>query len=319
LSRPFGLACDNIDSMQLVDAKGQIQTLSSSENTDLFWACRGGGNGSFGIATEFRIHTHSVPQVSVFGMGWQLGMSDAIKVMRAWQDWLPTATKNVTCIMAVRKASSNALDLHVAGQSIGLETELKSELQRLAKLAGIAAHSLSTSTMSFLQAVKHFSGSSDYESIYMKAKSDYVTQASNDQGAGALMQSLLNLPVGAVAALCDSYGGAVNQVAKEATAFVHRAPTIFSIQHYSQWGVGNATPDQIKLITAQHLKSMRDYYASLRPYMSGGCYVNYCDLDLGPGYAEAYWGSNLPRLVGIKMAFDPNNVFNHAQSVPTKL
>lgn len=65
---------------------------------------------------------------------------------------------------------------------------------------------------------------------------------------------------------------------------------------------------------------MRQFYTSLRPYMSGGAmsggaYVNYCDLDL-PDYGTAYWGENLPRLKRVKTAFDPHNVFRHAQSVP---
>ena len=63
------------------------------------------------------------------------------------------------------------------------------------------------------------------------------------------------------------------------------------------------------------IDDMRQFYASLRPYMSGGAYVNYCDLDL-PDYATAYWGENLPRLKQIKAAFDPGNVFRHAQSIP---
>src|SRR5579872_7346166 len=49
---------------------------------------------------------------------------------------------------------------------------------------------------------------------------------------------------------------------------------------------------------------------------SAASVVNYCDLDLGEGYAKAYWGGNLPKLMKIKAAFDPNNVFRHAQSVP---
>jgi FAD/FMN-containing dehydrogenase len=54
----------------------------------------------------------------------------------------------------------------------------------------------------------------------------------------------------------------------------------------------------------------------MRPFVSGGCYVNYCVLDLGNGYAKAYWGDNLPRLMKIKAEVDPKNIFKHAQSVP---
>jgi FAD/FMN-containing dehydrogenase len=55
--------------------------------------------------------------------------------------------------------------------------------------------------------------------------------------------------------------------------------------------------------------------AAMRPYVSGAAYVNYCDLDL-TDYPNAYWGQNLPRLKQIKSAFDPDNIFKHAQSVP---
>jgi FAD/FMN-containing dehydrogenase len=54
----------------------------------------------------------------------------------------------------------------------------------------------------------------------------------------------------------------------------------------------------------------------MRPYVSGASYVNYCDLDLGDDCAKAYWGDNLTRLMKIKAACDPNNIFRHAQSVP---
>jgi FAD/FMN-containing dehydrogenase len=62
---------------------------------------------------------------------------------------------------------------------------------------------------------------------------------------------------------------------------------------------------------------MSKFYGSLRPYMSGGAYVNYRDLELRD-FAAAYWGANLPRLKQIKAAFDPSDVFHHAQSVPLR-
>jgi hypothetical protein len=47
---------------------------------------------------------------------------------------------------------------------------------------------------------------------------------------------------------------------------------------------------------------MRTLYIPMRPYVSGAAYVDYCDLDLdlGDGYAKAYWADNLPRLMQIK-------------------
>jgi hypothetical protein len=141
----------------------------------------------------------------------------------------------------------------------------------------------------------------------MKAKSDYVTEAMTEQGILTLLDGLVKAP-GEIAVLCDTYGGAINKVAADATAFVHRANTKYVMQYYMQWDSASATNANIAM--------MRTLYASMRPFVSGGCYVNYCDLDLGDGYAQAYWGDNLPRLTKIKAQFDPKNIFKHAQSVP---
>jgi hypothetical protein len=141
----------------------------------------------------------------------------------------------------------------------------------------------------------------------MKAKSDYVTEAMTEQGILTLLNGLVKAP-GEIAVLCDTYGGAINKVAADATAFVHRANTKYVMQYYMQWDSASATNANIAM--------MRTLYASMRPFVSGGCYVNYCDLDLGDGYAKAYWGDNLARLMKIKAEVDPKNMFKHAQSVP---
>jgi hypothetical protein len=141
----------------------------------------------------------------------------------------------------------------------------------------------------------------------MKGKSDYVTAAMTDEGISTLLNGLLKAP-GEIAVLCDSYGGAINKIASDATAFVHRATTKYSIQYYMQWE-SPATSDA-------SIAMMRTLYASMRPFVSGGSYVNYCDLDLGDRYAKAYWGDNLPRLTKIKNQVDPKNIFRYAQSVP---
>ena len=63
LAHKYGLACDNLLSVDLVTAEGQVLKASATENTDLFWGVRGGG-GNFGIVTAFEFRLHPVgPQV----------------------------------------------------------------------------------------------------------------------------------------------------------------------------------------------------------------------------------------------------------------
>ena len=141
----------------------------------------------------------------------------------------------------------------------------------------------------------------------MKGKSDFVIDPMTDQGILTLLNGLQNAP-GEIAVLCDTYGGAINKIASDATAFAHRGNTRYSIQYYMQWTDPAASDANIAM--------MRTLYTSMRSHVSGGAYVNYCDLDLGESYAKAYWGDNLPRLMKIKAGVDPKNIFKHAQSVP---
>jgi FAD binding domain/Berberine and berberine like len=309
LGRPFGLACDSILSMEVVDASGQILKVSEQDNPDLFWALRGGGNGSFGVVTNFNFRTSAVNMVAKFRMDWNKTPAQGVKVVQAWQQWLENLPPAITGTLHLNKGKAGLINLHLAGLSVQSESKLKVELKRLQTLAG-AADKLTTDTEPFGQAAEDFNGGRNepaYTSILMKGKSDYVTEPMTDQGILTLLSGLQKSPV-AMAALCDSYGGAINKVASDATAFVHRGTTRYSIQYVKEWPDPGASDANIA--------AMRTLYESMRPFVSGGCYVNYCDLDLGDGYAKAYWGDNLPRLMKIKAQFDPKNIFRHAQSVP---
>src|SRR6202011_4168609 len=89
--------------------------------------------------------------------------------------------------------------------------------------------------------------------------------------------------------------------------FPRRAGTQYCIQYFSSWLDPADTPS--------HLANVANVYAAMRPYLPGAAYVNYCDLDL-QNFADAYWGANLPRLSAVKKAYDPDNLFQHQQSVP---
>jgi len=306
LSRPLGLACDNIISLKMVDATGNLLTASATENPDLFWAMRGGGNGNFGIVTEFTFRTPEVPTVSDFGITWVRPVDQAVTLALHIQDWLADLAPAVTCTVHFTK-DPGGINVHIAGQSTGTETLLKAELDRLQKSAG-KPNTVYTATRKFIDSARIFTGGeAAYESIFMKAKSDYVVEPMSAEGFTTLMQGLIKSPV-AITALCDSYGGQINKVAVGDTAFVHRGDTRYSIQYYTQWTDAKDTD--------RYLAAIRELYQDMREYVSGGSYVNYCDLDLKPEeYGNAYWGENYPRLRQLKAKYDPKGIFQHVQGI----
>jgi FAD/FMN-containing dehydrogenase len=310
LGRPFGLACDSILSMEMVDAAGKILNVSGTENPDLFWALRGGGNGNFGVVTNFNFRTSPVHMVAKFSlMTWVKPIPQAAKVVRAWQEWLEDLPSPITCTLHIGRAAGGLVDVHLSGLSVQSETRLKVELKRLETLAGPATR-LSTSTITFQDAATIFNGGRNappYTSVFQKAKSDYVTDPMSEQGILTLLRGLQSAP-GSIGVLFDSYGGEINKVASDATAFVHRGKTRYSIQYTKEWKKAADSDANVAMMQTLH--------KSMRPFVSGGAYVNYCDLDLRDGYAKAYWADNLARLITIKAQVDPNNVFRHAQSVP---
>jgi FAD/FMN-containing dehydrogenase len=312
LARAFGLACDNLLSVRLVDAAGAIRNCTAAENADLFWAAKGGGGGSFGIATRFEFKVHPLARVRTFRIKWQLadtaaGRAKALNVFKAWQAWAPNAPNAITAILKVQKVGTDSLLLHCLGQSTGSAAALAAEINGKLKVE-TPTTALSISDKAFIDAVAGFGGAALYNPVFMKAKSDYVFQPLGTAAIGTLFDEILKLGEGRVAALCDPYGGAISSIAANQSAFPYRAPGTYCIQYYSQW----TSPSSTKARIDQN----RAVYAAMRPFMPGACYVNYCDADLSAAaYPQAYWAGNITRLRQIKAAADPGDVFHHGQSV----
>ena len=306
LARSHGLTCDALVETTLVDAQARVLHANAQSEPNLYWACRGGGGGSLGVATEFKIKVFPLSSVLVFGVSWRLSRAHAALLFSTWQDWAPNAPSNITSILKVGPAGNGLIAMRCIGQSVGGESELRNELRRLTTHFPPSTP-LKVQTLSFLDAVKHFAGPFQYESLLMKAKSDYVLTPLSASGIDAMMAALAPIAPGGLVLLCDSYGGRIADIAPEATAFPRRAGTQYCIQYFSSWGRAADTPSRLAQISR--------VYATMRPFMPGASYVNYCDLDLAD-YPTAYWGDNLARLVAVKQQYDPTNLFHHAQSVP---
>ena len=89
----------------------------------------------------------------------------------AWQAFAPNAPDTITSILKVGPAGGGLITMRCIGQSVGSETELRNQLKPLTTLE-TPSSALSVQSLSFLDAVKHFAGTLNYESVYMKA-TDY--------------------------------------------------------------------------------------------------------------------------------------------------
>src|SRR5262245_7667565 len=88
-----GLSLDNVLSVDIVTADGQLRTASATENADLYWAVRGGG-GNFGVVTSFEFQLHPVgPEVMFLGAVYRA--EDAARAMKKWRDFMETAPDQI--------------------------------------------------------------------------------------------------------------------------------------------------------------------------------------------------------------------------------
>ena len=329
VSRAYGLTSDNVLSLQIVTADGQVRTCSPSQNPDLFWACRGGGGGNFGVVTSFTFRTHPVGQIVLFFLSWP--WSHAAPVIAAWQSWAPHAPDALWSNAHLAAARGGSVPvIQVGGTFLGSLGAASAQLEKLYAAAGSHPSSPFMETTSWLHAMlveagcasltvnqchlptQNPAGQLSRSSEY--AKSDFFTRPLNSHGIGTLLsgverfQRAAGAPRGSGGIAFDALGGAVNRVAPGATAFVHRN-ALFQAQYTTTWPAGSSPA----AVARQHAWQ-QSFWQSMRPYASGQAYQNYIDPALA-NWRQAYYGANYARLTQVKARYDPDRVFTFPQAV----
>ena len=324
LDRAWGLTCDNLVSAQVVLADGSIVTCDATHDADLFWALRGGGGGNFGIVASMTFATHATSDLTSFSA--DFAWADAAKVMAAWQAWpqvLPDTLWSGLVLATTGVPGGNPI-IEVSGVFIGSSVDFTPIWNAFVASAGATPTSHSIQTASFRDTMLsgcngltvsqcHLPGASPDGALSRNsfvAASDFFNAALPTAGIQAMLDAVAAQQVSEpLVVIMDLMGGAIADVAPDATAFVHRN-ALFSAQYYIAGPVG---------VTAQQVSDARSVATGMRTAMaawsSGEAYQNYLDPNLA-NWQQAYYGANYARLVQVKAAVDSNQVFKPAQGIP---
>ncbi len=309
LMRKHGLAIDQLRSVDLVTADGQLVRASDERNPELFWGVRGGG-GNFGVVTEFEFDLNEVGPTVVSGLVlWPL--EDAHEVSAFYRDWADAAPDELTTALVLRKAPAIELipeQLHgrpvvgVLGCWAGLAEQGEAYWQPLRRFGrpvlDLVAGRPFVEQQSILDA-----GFPHGVWVYMKAcdvaqLDDEVVELSIEHA------SRITSPRSSV--IVWQLGGAVSRVDHDTTAFGSRdAAFIFNISGITEAAAG----------FDREREWVRDYWQALLPHQSS-VYVNFLmDADTAR-IRDAYGADRFDRLSALKTAYDPDNVFHLNQNIP---
>ena len=310
-ARHHGLTCDVLVETEVLTASGELLRCSPDQHADLFWACRGGGGGNFGINTSFTLATVPVSVTSLFELTWDI--EQAQPVMAAAQQVLAGGPDELGMRIDVSTAGEHPAKVAaqatvtVIGQLAGSQQRLLAILAPMLAIPGLRKRSVrecdhwtAVDTFAELLPIHHFA-----------VKSLMVPSVLPPDAVELLVSELLRWPGsanedGAVLALF-AIGGAIGRVAHDATAFAHRgAAQILALE--TNW------LDEEAHLADVHVDWLDRLYQRVRPYVSDGAYPNFPDRDL-PHWRRAYYGTNDERLVEVKRRYDPAGAFRFEQSV----
>jgi hypothetical protein len=307
LTRRYGLTIDNLLSADVVLADGRFVVASESENSDLFWALRGGG-GNFGVVTSFEFRMQPVSTVQFGPTFWSL--DEAAMMLKAWSNFMRTAPETVNgffAFLVVPPAPMFPENLHlktvcgIVWCCTGTPEETDAATKPIRTLGhplldgvGPAPFPVVQSIFDglFVPGLQWYWRADNFTEITDAAIARYVEHGSR---LPSMLSTMHLYPV----------NGASQKVGKNDTAYSFREAV------FAEVIVGvDADPANGPAIS----NWCKNYWDALHPFSAGGAYVNFM-MDEGQERVQATYRDNYKRLADIKKKYDPTNFFRVNQNI----
>jgi len=321
-SQMFGMNCDQVIGVQMALADGRIVTAEEGGNEDLYWAVRGGTGNNFGALLEIQYRLRELGPLWGFGFKWPLKTAReakaAAEAATVWQahftgEGAPANLGHQALLICTKNPGEKELSPYfvLRGMFHGPEAGCRKALQPLLALMRDESnyrdiwrqgtyHELDDYLLSYPTEMPLVPAS--VRSVTKSHIVDRHLTAAEWSGIVDLYRASpsTNNFIG-----LEPYGGAINAVAPEATAFWHRRATT-DIFLYAFW-------------LYEHLRQEADAYVKefdrvVQPLSNGHSYQNYPHRD-NVDFGRMYFGGNLGRLLEVKRKYDPDNLFTYPQGL----
>jgi FAD/FMN-containing dehydrogenase len=308
LMRKFGLTIDQLKSVELVTAGGDVVRASAGENADLFWGVRGGG-GNFGVVTEFEFNLNPLgPQVMAGPVFWP--MEDSPKVLRFYRDWIAEAPDELMTIVIHRKAPPldfipqelhGKLVVAVVSCYAGSVEDGERVLKPLKEFG--------SPVLDLCQPKPYLEHQGMFDPSYPHGRWYYMRACDvaelSDEVIDITVEHAMQIRSPVTAFPIWQMGGAVNRVPDDATAFTSRgAGFTFNLTSATEGPEG----------FEEERQWTRDFWSALAPHHMG-VYVNFLMEEGEERVREAYGPAKYDRLKALKRKYDPDNLFRLNQNV----
>ncbi len=307
LARSYGLSIDNLRSADVVTADGRALVASEKENTDLFWALRGGG-GNFGVVTSFEFELH--PVADIYAGIFLYELDYAADLLRFFRDFIPGAPEAYGAFPAFQVApplefipANRVGDTFCAAivcWSGGVDQGARA-MEPFRDIAPVTAELAAPMPYPALNAA--------FDALYSKGmrnywKGSFVTALPDAAIAEHVTHGAAVPDISATMHLYP-INGACHRVGPDETAFAYRDATFAQV-------IVAAWNDQA--LDADRIGWVRGYHQALAPYLEAGGYVNFMSHDDDARVTDNYRG-HYRRLAEIKRSYDPGNLFRLNQNI----
>ncbi len=305
LDRKFGLACDNLISVELVTADGNVVRASDDSNPELFWALHGGG-GNFGIATSFTFKLYELPTATLGIFIWDADRG--AETLRAYRDFIEHAPDEVNggfFYFTGPEEEPNVERLYnqmvsaVVVTFAGGEADAKASMDQIIALRP-EGHMIAEMPYADLNsAIDDPPGFRNYWSAeFLDALPDEAIDAFCACADDLIVPSPSQHVV-------FPAGGAVARATTDYPIPWRKAPWV--VHPFCLW----ADPSDDE----RARKFAHDVREAVKPWASGNVYLNFIGDEGNERIVAGYGAENYKRLQAVKTSFDPDNVFTLNQNI----